>query len=197
MKGAKLVWDGEKFTPGKASPWLPPEHLRRLPAQWVTKDTSDPDRIHELDAPHIVSSLTEEQAKKERESGEDFEASVFKGIDIWDGPFDQVHIDWVRFKAIRNLIRAAMIHAERGAPFSLKRIWHLYFPKPELHVRQLRRGRPPLRSDLPQHLKDKDLIVDVYNWPPRVVDELRARGVEVPKVEELEAELSKRLLVYP
>lgn len=186
-KGTRKVLRDGKWEDGKASPWLPPEQLRQMPQSWTTKEEADADRIHELDPPHIVKALAHEQATKE-EAGTPPE-NLLEKYDLWGGPLDQTHIDLIRFKAIRNLIRTAQVYAERGAVFPLKKLRHLWFPKNRLDPRELRDGRPPLRFDLPQHLKDKDLIVDVYNWPARVVDMLTAKGIEVPDIARLEAQM--------
>lgn len=197
VKGQRLIFDPKtgKFVPGKAAPWQPPEQLRGLPSSWVTKDTSDPDRIHELDAPHIVEALKFEHQKQEQTPAKETEESVFADIDVWGGPFDQTHIDWIRFKAIRNLVKGALIYAQRGARYPLRKTRHLWFPKAKLDPRELREGRPPLPRDRPRHLRDKDLIVDVFSWPPRVVDELRARGIAVPDPEKLEREMNEAMTV--
>lgn len=186
MKGTKKVWRDGKWHDGAATPWLPPENLRGLPSEWVTKDTSDPDKIHELDDPHIVSALVEEQAKALLPKKEEPE-SIIRKYDLWGGPFDQLHIDLIKFKAIRNLVRTAQVWAEHGDKFPLKRARHLWFPEPKLGNRELRDGRSPLPRDRPQHLRDKDLIVDVYEWPPRIVDMLKEKGIDTPDVAALEA----------
>lgn len=167
---------------------LPPD-LAGLPSSFVTKDTSDPDKIHALDAPHIVESLTYEQQQKEQ-TKKPLPENILEKYDLWNGPFNQEHIDMLRFKAIRNLVNSAIIIMERGGKLNLKMTRHLWFPFSKLDPRELREGRPPIRHDLPQHLKDKDLIVDVYNWPPRIIDKLRERNIEVPNVASLEAQMA-------
>lgn len=198
MKGARKVFREGEWQEGKATPWLPPEQMRGLPQEWTTKDTSDPDKIHELDAPHIVEALVDEQVKKETagESHDALEKKVFARYDLWRGPLDQLHVDFIKFKAIRNLVKAAMIFHKRGAKFPLPRVRHLWFPKNKLDPRELRDGKPPPRALQPAHLKDLDLVVDVYRWPARVFDILKGKGVELPDVAQLEAQMqNQRLLV--
>ncbi len=165
------------------------EHLRGLPGSFTTRDTSDPDKIHELDPPHIVDALTLEQGRAEQRREK--LPSIYAGVDLWGGPFDQFHIDLIKFKVIRNLITTATRFSERGMSFPLRKLHHLWFPKASLDPRQLRTGRPPLRVDLPIYLKDKDLLVDVFNWPERIKDMLRERNEEVPDMEAFETTCPK------
>lgn len=168
-----------------------PDEIRGLPSSFVTKDTSDPDKIHALDAPHTVETLVYEQQKKEQASNPQLPENILEKYDLFDGPFNQEHIDMIRFKAIRNLVRSSFLIMERGGDMlNLKKTRHLWFPKAKLDPRELRDGRPPLRHDLPAHLKDKELVVNVYNWPPRIIDMLRERNIDVPDVAALEAQMS-------
>lgn len=187
-KGKRLVFNPKlgKFEEGQAAPWQPPEQLRGLPSEWVTKDTSDPDRIHELDAPHIVEALSDDLAKAEQTVKKPDQDSAFKDLDLKNGPFDQRHIDVLRFKALRGMIKRAQ------RPEHLKRLYHVWFKEPKLSAFEMRRGRPPLPRDRPRHLKDKDLILDCYSWPQRVIDALRSKGIETPDLHKLEAQMQPR-----
>ena len=196
-KGKRLVWDEAqgKLVPGKASPWLPPEHMRELPEDYYTKNTSDPDRIHELDAPHIVEALKDERKEAEEATEKPDAESLTAKYDIWGGPFDQLHIDLIKFRIIQRTIGVAMTFWERGAEYDIKKLRHLWFPQPKLDSRQLYDGTPPLPKKRPPHLRDKDLTIDVYIWPARVVDMLREKNIAVPDIEALEFQMANRKII--
>ena len=60
VRSADGIWREAKSTQKTV-----PDHLRHLPSDYVTKDASDPERIHPSDDPHIVDNLTKERHEKE------------------------------------------------------------------------------------------------------------------------------------
>lgn len=196
MKGTRKVFNEKtgKFEEGKARPWLPPSNLRELPEDYYTKDPSDPDKAHELDAPHVVASIVHDKQQAEKAVASD--KDILKKYDLWNGPFNQEHIDLIKFSVIKKLVEQGMTKAQTGESFDLGEPRYLWFPKPRLDERELRVGRPPQRLLMPAHLRDKDLIVDPYSWPPRVVDMLRAKGVDVPDVRAMQAQLNPSIVTF-
>ena len=188
-KGKKYVFDekSQTFKEGKASPWLPPEQMRGLPADYTTKDPSDPDRIHELDPPHIVEALTEEQKKAEEEppSSEAVEALKALFNEVYIGrrvPITQERVDVVKFISLWNFVKAQSKKIAAGLQDDIDwRIHHLWFPTPYMHRREKRLGKPPSRILRPAWLKDIDLVLDLDSWPRSVCDRLEELGLETPR----------------
>ena len=194
MKNTKVVWDaeGKRREVDRVAGWLPPEHMRKLPGDYYTQDTSDPDRVHELDDPHIVEALVAEQDKKNIEEEKLVglpaakaaadEALAFKNI-----PFTQENIDWIRFKTISNLVKSAITQIERQLPRTVKLNGkqHLWFPNANFEIVELREGNAPADVDRPGHLKGKHLFVDVLHWPVSIEQKMKAKGIDLPNVQVL------------
>lgn len=194
-----LKADGQWYE-GKAAPEHLREDLRALPSEFVTKNTSDPDKIHELDAPHIVAALTEEQFKAQQDKPteaplpEEFIDKKLKGPNLNNpGPLNQFDIDCMRMKAIQGLIKNAMNKAARGelelALQILSIKTYLWFPKNKVTLVESRVGHAPPDSERPKHLKRFELWVDPFNWPRSIRDVLEAKEVEVPSKLMLENQL--------
>jgi len=190
-KGKSYVFDPKtgKFKAGKASPWLPPEHMRSLPQDFTTKNPSDPDRIHPLDPPHIVEALTEDQTKAQAEKtatkSDDARALANLRSEIYSRdkvPITQIRVDAVKFYSMREIIKVQLLKLREGL---IDRIdWsvnHLWFPRPYMGEREIRKGPPPPRSLRPGWIKDIDLVVDLAVWPKSINRILESGGVDVPK----------------
>lgn len=166
---------------GKASPELLREDLRKLPSDYITKDTSDDTKIHELDAPHVVEAIKYDKAKEVEEAEnptpdpkpeKKLKSEVEPGRDI---PFTQVadpqfEVDLIRFSIIRAIVTSA---AEGAIPeeglFARRYVW---FPKNNLNIYELRQGNPPANLERPAYLKNIDLFIDIEYWPKRITDAL-------------------------
>lgn len=178
----RFVWDPktQSFTEGKAGPALLPEHMRGLPSSFVTKDTSDGDKIHELDPPHIVKALVREQTNKEQTSAKPDAVEVLASSLAPIGervPLNQTRIDLVRFRIIR-----ARITRLAGSGVLNTKIDYVWFPEDNVNLYEL---RPVLPRKLPRHLRNYRLELDIFNWPRSIVDALVALGHKPPDIKEM------------
>lgn len=169
---------------GKASPELLREDLRKLPADYVTKDTSDDTKIHELDAPHVVEALKYDKAKEADEAEnptpdpkpeKKLKSQVEPGRDI---PFTkvadpQLEVDLIRFSIIRAIVDSAEKYGPPEEGLFCKR--YVWFPKNNLNIYELRQGNPPANVSRPGYLKNLELFIDIENWPSRITDALAAQ----------------------
>lgn len=173
---------------GKAAPRQDPEHMRKLPGELVTTNPADPDKIHELDAPHVVSQLTEDFVNANADKPnqrlmprwfEDVEPGV-RGVTL-----NQERIDIVRFRVIRARIDGAIALLQQGGSTDLS-VKHLWFPHNDISVYELREGpAPQSNGERPKHLCNFSLEVDLFSWPQRVLDALKEAGQEVPDPKKL------------
>lgn len=187
---AKVLKSDGTWYEGKASPELKPEHLRKLPANYVTKDIADPDKIHELDVPHIVDALTEEQEKRDLEGSktETMADALPKLKCAQPGetvPLSQWEIDVVRMRVIKARVdHMVFMKMNHNVAPDLK-TKHLWFPEDNVNIYELREGNPPADKDRPKHMRGLRLEIDVENLPPRIVDALAERGVVIEDVQEI------------
>jgi hypothetical protein len=180
MMTKKVFKDG-RWQDGKASPQALREDLAALPADYVTKEEGDAERIHELDPPHIVKALTRERFLSETvlppEKPEDALTRAPLGKVV---PLRQDFIDVEKLFVMKGIIKGQMVEIEEGTRKEpdLTSIWHLWFPENNVNNWVVRPGKPPPDSERPKHMRGFDLVVDVMNIPQRIVDELRKRGVD-------------------
>lgn len=182
MARRTLAESGE-WRDGKAAPQLVRQDLRRLPADLVTKDVDDPDKAHEIDAPHVVSAIIKDFIKANAPSDKP-ETADGAAKKLWApgpgerAPVRQWFVDVVKLRVISSMVNRAVEEFAAGIVPDLAPC-HLWFPVDNANEYLLRRGNPPPRKDRPRHLRDIDLVVDVMNPPRSIVDELRRRGVEL------------------
>jgi len=180
---------------GGASPELLPEELRKLPSDYVTKEEDDPDRVHPLDAPHIVEAVSAERREKEEGTYKDplekpkrkFPPIAPVGRVI---PLSQQQIDYVRYRALQSIITVELCKAMEGEDPDLEARYHLWFPEDNVNHYLLRDGNPPADIDRPKHLRGYRLELDMLHWPQSLVDLLSQLGIELSP--DLRAELRRR-----
>lgn len=202
-KGKRFVFRDGKFQEGKATPWLPPEHLRGLPSEFVTKDTSDGDKIHELDPPHIVKELVAKHEAALSKSSDSLPNTVRRlseavapvGARV---PLSQERIDIVRFKTIRSRITRLAASPEPEKDLAEMNVDYVFFPDNNVNKVEIRKkpGNPgryrPLPQPLPKHLRGFKLEIDIYNWPESVLDALAALGHKPPNIKEMLDDAKRR-----
>jgi hypothetical protein len=172
---------------GKAQPKLLREDLRKLPSHWVTEETADGSKIHEVDPPHVVETIRDELA--EAETAEQPNTYALQAlIELADAPLsdpvvplNQWRVDAVRLRAIFALIERANLSASRKKPVDLE-VRHLRFPMDNVHKYELHLGNPPRNKELRKHERGLQLWVDPFNWPRRLAEKLREAGVDVPEL---------------
>lgn len=165
---------------GKASPKLLREDLRELPGDYVATDTDDPDRIHELDAPHIVEAIAHDRHREEQDESEGaaLEKVPFPGPGE-SAPLNQWLIDIVRFRIFSTLVESLFNqYASGGDPDVDPR--HVWFPENNVNHYHLRPGPPPPDVERPKHLRNWKLAVDPFAPPESVAAYLQARGAKIP-----------------
>ncbi len=158
------------------------DHLKSLPSDYVTKDISDPDRIHKYDAPHIVDALAKERAKPKNQKKSIFDILRKQGKIKPHGRgyrLDPLNVDVIRFRVIQALVGGLMkrmelppVHEQYLEKPDLS-IHHIWFPEDNMDKYELRAGNPPADADRPPHLRGLDLEIDIVIWPKRIVDLLK------------------------
>lgn len=183
--------DGQ-WVDGGAAPRLLPEHLRVLPGDVVATDIDDPDRAHELDAPHIVRSLKKEhekQAEPEKKTAKG-ELGKLRAPGVGErAPVTQWFVDVAKMRVIKVLVDKAMGEVARGLSPNIESQFYLWFPANNVNRYELRKGAPPLDRERPRWMRGIDLRVDMLSPPKSIVRELKARGVD------LEVDLKERLKI--
>jgi hypothetical protein len=189
-KRLKKVFRDGKWEEGSATPWLPPEQMRSLPADLQTRDTSDPDRVHELDAPHIVDALKADwearQQGRDPITGKPVEdtsrAKKYRVAQPGENvPLNQEQVDFVRMRVLKAVVDQAYEDTLEGRCPDLS-VRHVWFPHDNVNIYELRDGPAPVRSLRPKRLRSLDLEIDMYNWPRRIVGILEESGQKVPDV---------------
>ena len=182
---------------GKASPRLLPENLRSLPADKVTNDEDDETKAHELDPDHVVESIRDNHKQQvladkipqayrdpQKIKAEEIKAKLHEYLEFIPpgiaATLNQKRIDGVRFRIMSALVNRAYDEHRRGAK-SFPTLFHVWFPHNNIAEYELRAGPPPSRSILPERMKNMDLVIDLENWPRRIVDALEYAGFEMPK----------------
>jgi hypothetical protein len=176
-----LTESGE-WREGAASVQLLPDTLRKLPGELVTKDVDDPDKAHEIDAPHVVSNIVKDFAKAQAPVEADTTEKVAKKLYAPGpgerGPVLQWYVDVTKMRVIAALVSKAMSEYHRGLDPDLTPC-HLWFETNNVNEYVLRMGSPPPRSQRPKHLRDIDLVVDVRSPPRSIVELLAAKGIDI------------------
>lgn len=187
-----VLRDGEFVAqkPGEGG-WRAPEHMRQLPEDYYTRDTSDPDRIHELDPPHIVEALKADRDKVQEEESRPppmVEDKRFAPHGV-RAPITQTDVDFIRFRIMRQLIHNNMRKISGGQALGLdNKIRHVWFPEPHIDKYSLRRGKPPPDSKRPKWLRGIKLAISLSEWPEAIVDIMRERGQLLPNIKRLREE---------
>ncbi len=167
---------------GAAAPKLLPEPLRKLPGELVTGDADDEHKVHELDAPHIVSSLVKDFGKSLEPEKVDTAQKLAKKL--WApgpgerAPVTQWFVDVAKMRVIASLVNRAVDQFSAGLEPDMS-VKHLWFPTTNVNEYELRSGNPPARKARPRYLWDIDLVVDVLNPPRTIVEELKKRGIDL------------------
>lgn len=189
--GKQVLNEDGEWRDGAASPKLLPNELRVLPSELVGRDVDDPDKAHELDAPHVIKSIVKDYGKAVTEAAQtkpETERTLVKKL--WApgpgerAPVRQWFVDVAKMRAIRVLVDRAVADYRAGLEPDLG-VRHLWFPTTNVNEYELRKGNPPARKDRPKHLRDIDLVVDVTAPPDSIVEALREKGISVPPVSEL------------
>lgn len=195
FRGKRVFRDG-KWQDGAAAPEQLREDLRGLPGEWVTKDDADPDRVHELDPPHIVSALVEEQVKKLAPEKQTLQGAVkaatVPATDIV--PLTQARVDVVRFRVLHSLVTTALRLKQNGESAPVLVVKHLRFPTNNVNEYELHDGPPPQDSDLNPHERTLHLAIDPLQWPDSIIDMLHAKGITPPDLKLLVAECNRRII---
>lgn len=163
---------------GKAEPEQLREDLRKLPANFVTKDISDPDRIHALDPEHIREALIEEQL--EIEPGDDPKETLetLTVAEVGDiVPFTgskvnpQLEVDIIKMRVIWATVNNKEPDLDKG---------YLWFEENNINNYGFRKGNPPSDSERPKYLKGIDLDIDYFTWPQSIYNLLKKKGTILP-----------------
>lgn len=174
-----LVFKNGKWSIGKAAPEHLRKELRELPGNFITKDTGDPDKIHELDDPHIVRNLAREQAIAQLDSNEEDLDSLLGRAPIGEVvPLKQRFIDAERFFVWKGVIQGQLRDIGdriRLAPDIEVMHW-LYFEEDNVNKYLVKEGLPPPDSELPKHMRGFQVVVDILAPPQRIMDILTATG---------------------
>jgi hypothetical protein len=168
----------------RSSPELLRPELRRLPGELVTKDTDDPDKVHDLDASHIVEALTHEYCQKHEETDQPKVApekapvkDILAGLE--QNRLTQDRVDIVRMRVLRAWADTQRQCAADGVEndFDVK---HLWFEDDDIRAYCWREGNAPADIDRPKHLKGLDLSLDIINveLPNTITRRLNDAGVE-------------------
>lgn len=184
---SKLILDHRgNWVEGKAGPKNLRQDLRKLPGEYVTNEIAVDTKIHELDPPHVARTILRDKAKEAEAAlnpKKDTAKDAIKKLKCAQPgeyiPLNQWEIDCARIRVINALIQRMYDDARKGAKVELTPC-HLWFPDDNANKYQLRTGNPPADVDRPKHLQRFRLEIDVVNWPQTIIDELKARGVEVP-----------------
>lgn len=197
-KGKRFVFDAKagKFVPGKAAPWLPPEHMRGLPADWTTREIAEGDKIHEYDPPHIIKGLMQDQAKAQEKTKTDLVGALKTLSDAVapvgeSVPLNQSRIDVVRFRVIRARVTRLFQSPSPEKALADLKVDYLFFPENNVNKYELR-PKHKMPYPLPKHLRGLKLEVDIYNWPASVLDALKQIGHEPPNIKEMLADAKRR-----
>lgn len=168
---------------GKAAPEDKGD-LAQYPSEFVTKEIADEKRIHPDDPEHIRLALLDDLVKPPEGAPKQAKETLKKyscaplGVPC---KVSQWEIDVVRMRVLYATINSALMHVNKGLPFDLKPK-HLWFPKDEIQIYELRHGNPPSDSDRPKHLRGMELVVNLFDPPRRLLELLKEQGtpLELP-----------------
>lgn len=179
-----VLRNGEFVEKDRPSPTLLPGSLRRLPGEYVTKDTGDPDKLHPLDVdfPHIVESVVDELQNKERAPNKRLKDDGLKRAPLGEiVPLRQDFIDMERWFAIKGIVKQQLEMLREGEikEPDIQTIRHLWFPENNVNNIHLREGRPPPDSERPKHMRGFEIVVDLMHIPQSIVDEMWRKGIDI------------------
>ena len=203
LGGQRGVWrlgEDVEWREGRAGAEKLPAPLAALPGEIVTKDSSDPDRAHELDPPHVVEAYEYEYQKAEREDATPKKldgAALAAQMQAPIGevvPCTQVRVDWVRWRVARPLLDRWVDALDRGENPDLDSPWHVWFPHNNVNEYELRKGLAPRSKDRPRHLRHVRLRVDPFRPPRSVRDLFELHGIPVPDAMSVVANAKTRLV---
>lgn len=154
------------------------EDLRKLPGDLVTKEHPDGSRIHELDPPHIVDKIAQDYredpdiyTKGPRKPDPEYK---LKGTITRYG---QLGIDFRRINVYMATCRTIVKRNERNQFSCINYIieqakcpLYIWYPKDDLLSAELRKGHAPSNGSRPKWLKNKDLWVNILDFPERLYD---------------------------
>lgn len=192
MATQTLTESGE-WVEGAAAPRLLPDNLRSLPSELVTRDADDPDKAHEIDAPHVVSTIVKDFAKAHGNAPKDDTAEKV-AKKLWApgpgerAPVRQWFVDVAKMRVIAALVNKMVADFSAGLDVDMTPC-HLWFEEDNVNAYFLRSGNPPPRKERPRFLRDIDLTVDVTNPPRSIVELLAAKGIDLDirkKLKEIE-----------
>ena len=150
-----------------------PENLKGVPERLVATDIQDPDKISELDAPHIVDDLIATDIEKSVQ-GSKSEPKKLKCAQPGEVvPLSQWEIDVVRMRVLSSLVNSLLNRAASGETVDLG-VRHLWFPKNNVNNYELRNGNPPSDKRRPKHMRGFRVEVDLCHIPEgiqRVIEE--------------------------
>lgn len=178
---AKLVFRNGRWYRGKASPEHLEEDLRQLPASYLTKDTGEEAKIHQLDPPHIRRALAHEQEMHERYDVKKEPVKALQRAPFGEVvPLRQDFIDVEKMFVMKGVIEGQLREIERGERDKPDLVSgrHLWFPENNVNNWVVRKGWAPPDSQRPAHLRGFELNVDLLNIPERIRDYLRERGMD-------------------
>lgn len=145
------------------------DNLKRLPADYVTDDIDDPDRVHEIDPSHVRETVA---ADRHKEDVLGIEKEVIPtGPPKWM-PVTQGLVDIIILKIKRQLLASAKRQWEQFGACDLD-VRHIWFPENDIRIYEMRFGNPPARCERPKHLKTLDLVIDPVTTPQRVLDRIK------------------------
>lgn len=182
----KVFRDG-KWTEGKASPELLRPELRELPANRLTKDIDDPDRIHALDSPHIVAALNDEIT--EREADERIDPLGKRTLDYGlPGPGEAAPLSQrLVYRRIAMMYALTWeIHFERRWKEFLQsgrwkpEVQHLWFPEDNINHYTTRPGHAPENKRRPKFMRGLYLDFDLLDPPKPVHGFFAEYDIELP-----------------
>jgi hypothetical protein len=167
---------------GKAGPQLIQENLRKLPGELVTKDVDDEAKAHELDAPHVVSTIIKDFGKtldpSRPEKPHEAAQKMWAPGPGERGPVTQWFVDVTRMRVLIQRVYSAIDRCATGLEPDLT-VCHLRFPDPNnVNEYALKPGPKPHKRLLGRHERELDLEIDVDNPPKRMVALLKSRGVD-------------------
>ena len=158
----RTLTESGEWREGAAAPKLLRDDLRKLPSDLIAMDIDDPDKAHELDAPHVVAGVIRdfdakmkaEEAPEQAPKTPRQAAAKIKAPGPGErGPVVQLYVDVARMRVLQALINEACAKYEAGLSFDLG-VKHLWFPDANnVNEYSLREGPAPLKRLRPKHLR--------------------------------------------
>lgn len=197
----QVLTEAGEWREGSASPRQLPEELRSLPGELVTKDADDPDKAHDLDAPHVVRQIVGDFVKANAPEEPKPKTAKEELKKLWapgpgeSAPVRQWFVDVAKMRVIATLVRVAVARFQAGGDPDLTPC-HLWFNSNNVNDYCLRMGNPPSNRDRPKFLRDIDLVIDVMKPPRSIMEEFKKRGVDFDPVKLVEQTRQETRLVH-